>query len=229
MKFVVFDIDGTLVKESVGRDFIVWLTYKGKFPKKVLEEIYTIKKTYKKKKISYARHQKEIMAAWLKGFKGIKKNELKNLSEKFGKNYREFFPGSLELVKFFREKGFYCIVISGAFEEAINVIQPKFKFDLIVGTKFESKKGKYTGKILDKMWHRKIKKRLLKKIIKEKKLDLKDSFCFGDSEQDSHMMGLVEYPVALHPNKELLGIAERNNWKKFFDAKKALAFANWNS
>jgi HAD superfamily hydrolase (TIGR01490 family) len=225
MKFAVFDIDGTIVTESLGKDFIIWLTKKGKFPEKVLREIYAAKKRYKEKKVSYARHQKEIMNAWLKGFKGKKKTELEKLSKKFGKNYNNFFPGSLELIKFFRKKGFYCVVISGAFEEAIYAIQPKFKFDLIVGTEFETKKGKYTGRMLDKMWHKKIKKRLLKKVIKEKKLELKDSFCFGDSEQDSYMMDLVENPIALHPNQRLLEIAVKRKWKKFFDSRKALSFA----
>jgi HAD superfamily hydrolase (TIGR01490 family) len=224
MKFAVFDIDGTIVKESLGKDLVIWLNKKGMFPNEVLNEIYETKKRYKKKQVTYAEHQKEIMSAWVKGFKGMKKTELEKLSKKFGENYSNFFSGSLELVKFFRKKGFYCVVVSGAFEEAIQAIQPKFKFDLIVGTEFESRKGKFTGRIQEKMWHKKVKKRLLKKVIKEKKLDLKNSFCFGDSEQDSHMLELVEFPVALHPNKELNKIAVKNNWKIFFDSKKALVF-----
>lgn len=163
MNFAVFDIDGTIVKESLGKDFVIWLNKKGMFSDEVLNEIYSAKKKYKKKQVSYAEHQKEIMSAWAKGFKGINKTELEYQAKIFGENYNNFFSGSIQLVKFFRKKGFYCIVVSGAFEEAIHVIQPKFNFDLIVGTEFESRNRKFTGRMQEKMWHKKIKKKLLKK------------------------------------------------------------------
>jgi HAD superfamily hydrolase (TIGR01490 family) len=224
MKFAVFDLDGTLVKVSAASDFVEWLSRKGKFPERNLENILAARENHRKGKISYFKRVELIVFNWAQGFKGKNYSEVMDYAEEFAEEYNGFFDSSLELLKFFKERNYFLIVVSGAFEEIIKVLNPFFNFDFIVGTKFEVKNGVYTGNVLNEMWKKEIKGKILAKLIKEKNLDLRDSFGFGDSEQDFFMMKLTENPICIKPTNGLKKIAERRRWQTFNEIKEAMAF-----
>ncbi|MFH1664211.1 MAG: HAD family phosphatase [archaeon] len=215
MKFAAFDVDGTLVELAIPTHFIRWLEKKNKFPEKVLEEIHETIRKHENGEISWEQRGKEVLNAWAKGFKGTQKKELQELSAEFVKDYDKIFLGSVETMNYLKKEGYYLIAVSRAFEEILEALKIKLPFDFIIGTKLEAKKGVYTGKVLNELWHLKIKKTVLLELIKEKNLDLKDSFAFGDTEQDSFMMELAENPVPVQPSKKLRKVAEKNGWKCF--------------
>ena len=215
MKFAVFDVDGTLLEMAIPTDFIEWLVKRKKFPKKVLNEIQTTIRHHGSGKISWSERGNYILNAWAEGFKGKNKKEIEEQAKEFMKEYDKIFPGSIEVMNYLKNKDYYLIAISRSFEEILEELKTKLPFDLVIGTKFEVKKGVYTGNLLNQMWGHETKKEILLDLIKEKNLDTKKSFAFGDSDQDSFMMQEVEFPVCVQPDKELKKIAEKNNWKTF--------------
>ena len=56
------------------------------------------------------------------------------------------------------------------------------------------------------------KKELLDSIIRKYKIDLKDSFAFGDTEQDLPMLSRVGNPVPLNPTPLLCKLALERGW-----------------
>ncbi len=214
-KFAVFDVDGTLLEMAVPTDFILWLVEKNRFPNKTVKEIKKIIKLHEAGKISWKERGYKVLHFWAKGFKGKKKAEIQMLAEEFMKEYNKIFLGSIEVMNYLKKEGYYLIAVSRSFEEILKALKLKLPFDFVVGTKFEVKKGIFTGKLENRMWEHKIKKQVLMELIKEKNFSLEKSFAFGDSEQDSHMMKLVEFPVCVNSSFELKRIAEKNNWKTF--------------
>ncbi len=219
MKFAVFDVDGTLVKGSAGADFVSWLVERKKFPKKNSEEIAEAIEKNKKELISYEERGRIATLKLAQGFKGKSQKEIQSLAFKFVRTYDKVFPGSVGLVNFLKKEGFYLIILSRSFREILKALNSRLGFDCIISTEFEVIEGKFTGKVSNKMWDEKIKgKKLLEKINK-KNFNLRDSFAFGDSEQDSFMMDLVEHPVCLNPNGNLNKVCKNRGWKSFDDLK----------
>ncbi len=221
MSFAVFDFDSTLVEGSLGSAFEKWLTEKKVIPEEVLEALTKAREKYKNNEFSYKEHQKAIILNRANWLKGKKQKEINNLVKEFSKEYKGFFHGAIDLVNFFKEKNFFLILISGAPKEWLKELNFLLGFDVIAGQEFETKEGKYTGKLINKMWIEDIKEKILLQIMKEKSLERKGSFGFGDSEQDVFMLKLVESPFCINSTEKLSGIAEEMNWKKFempFDA-----------
>lgn len=222
MKFVVFDIDGVLLKDSIGVDFINWLHARGLFPDKETEVISQAVYKQLKGKISYSKRGELIITSWAAGLRGKEGKEIYTLAEKFIGEYKKIYPSSVDLINYFKKHGFYIIVISRAFQEVLIALNSKLRFDYIIGTQFELSQGKYTGKLKNKMWQESVKMRLLLKIIRDKNLEMDSSFAFGDSEQDVFMLELVDHPICLYPSEELVQIARDRGWVYFNSIKKVL-------
>lgn len=224
MKFAVFDVDGTLLEMAIPTDFIKWLSERNEFPKEVLDEVFETIKKYGRGEISWEERGQTILNLWSKGFKGKERKEIEELAKEFMESYDKIFPGSVELMNYLKEKDYFLIAISRAFEEILEALRAKLPFDLVIGTKFEVEQGVYTGRLLNELWYKEIKKEILLDLIKEKNLDTKGSFAFGDSDQDAFMMEIAEFPMCIKPTSELNKIAEERKWNKFTEMKDTLDF-----
>ncbi len=222
MKFAVFDVDGTLVNGSIGADFVEWLSKRNHFPKKYSVKIRKAIQEQEKGRISYAKRGELLIKYWALGFKGKKKSEIKKLALEFIESYEKIFFGSQELMLLLKAKNYYLIALSRAFEEILEALKSRLFFDCIIGTKFEVKQEKYTGKPLNEMWDEEIKGKLLVEVIRKNNFDLNDSLAFGDSEQDYFMMSLVERPICSNPSGKLDGLCENRGWKRFNSIEYAL-------
>ncbi len=47
---------------------------------------------------------------------------------------------------------------------------------------------------------------------KELKINLSRSIAFGDTDQDAPLLSIVDFPVAVNPNKKLRQICETRKW-----------------
>jgi len=215
-----FDLDGTLVKKDkwLMTNFSRHLFSKGILPKASLAEIEKIKELYFKNKISYREMALSLPEVYSVALKGVKVDNI----EKEAKNFVNenvivgyFYPFTEGLTKLMKNHGI-TIGISGAPKEVVSNIGTHLKFDLFFGTEVEEKNGIYTGKLKQNLIIRETKEEVLGKIVKEENIDLKNSYAFGDTEQDEPMLSNVGNPVAINPNQELLNIAQRNGWMTFY-------------
>jgi HAD superfamily hydrolase (TIGR01490 family) len=216
MKASFFDVDGTLVKGLMIYEFSKQLVKKGLFEKRIFEEIDSWVKSYLENKTTYRKIALVIPNLYSKGLKNIKEKDIKKEAKIFVDfHIKEFIqPYAKELVKLMKNYGM-IIGISGSPIEVVSYIGKIFNFDIIYGSEFEIKKGVYTGKIKQNMIIKETKEKVLKRIVKENKIDLSKSFGFGDTEEDLSILSKVGIPITLNPNSKLLKIAKQNNWPIF--------------
>ena len=102
------------------------------------------------------------------------------------------------------------IAISGSQQELVEPFAKKYGFDAWAAQVYERQGDAFTGTITAKTYTNKDK--ILQGIINKYRLTLTDSYAFGDSEGDRHILAMVEHPVVFNPTEKLLKIAKTNGW-----------------
>jgi HAD superfamily hydrolase (TIGR01490 family) len=215
MRASFFDIDGTLTKGFIIYEFPKYLVSQNLFEKKYFDEMTKVLHVYLKKEISYREAAFIAPRLYASGIKGKRKEIIEKEAMKFIELLKDrIFPYSIELVRLMKNHGM-TIAISGSPIEPVKLLKRFFSFDLIFGSKMESKDGVYTGEIKQNLIITETKKILLKDLVKTYKIDLKESFGFGDTDQDLSILSKVGHPIALNPNSKLLKIVKQKGWPHF--------------
>lgn len=86
-----------------------------------------------------------------------------------------------------------------------------------IGTDFEVRNGRYTGRSLDPICIDEYKASLTRAYLHKKMLevDLSQSYTYADSTADLHLLEMVAHPVAVHPDENLRKVALQRGWKVF--------------
>lgn len=219
-RIALFDFDGTLVEAHL---WAVLFKYNLKKKKRVLSSIWYMfyhMVLYFFSKIKLI-SQKKCFQAWAKDIPQLFKKTTREKGAEIFKNvWNQYIiqtskKSVLEKLKWHKEKEHITFLVSNAPQEFLEVVKQCLNFDFIIGVKSEIKNNKFTGKIMPPLLWGKEKVTGVKKIIKEKNLnvDFKKSFAYSDSSKDLPMLKLVGNPVVVNPNEELLKIATKNNWE----------------
>jgi len=208
-----FDLDGTLTKGYMITKFAKHLMEAGLFPKNGYSKIDSLKNLFLRKEMTYreiAVKLPEIYASSLKGNNIDEVNrEATVFVEKIKKN--NLYPYSKNLTTLMKSYGL-TIGVSGSPLEVVKIIGKYFEFDLSYGTEVEVKDKIYTGRLKRNLIAKEGKETIFKTIMKQKKIDLSNSFGFGDTAQDLAFLSKVGNPIAVNPSQELLKIAKSNSW-----------------
>ena len=121
----------------------------------------------------------------------------------------------LDLVKRHKKRGHLTILLSGSFDDFLQVVRQKLGMDFAVGTKLEVIDNVYSGRIVKPMGFGINKVKLLKNLISEANLDvdLGKSFAYADSISDAPMLEITGNPIATYPDTELLNLAKQRGWQ----------------
>jgi HAD superfamily hydrolase (TIGR01490 family) len=222
MKASIFDLDGTLTLKNkfLMTNFSRYLTSKNIFPKSSFDEIEKSLKLYFKNNISYREAAFQLTKVYSTALKGVKINVIEKEAEKFVNEevIKEYlYHYTKALVKLMKNYGI-TIGISGAPKEVVEFLGKYLKFDLCYGTELEVENGICTGKMKLNLIIKETKEAILEKIIKEKNINLSESFGFGDTDQDLSFLSKVGTPIALNPDVEMLKLFKKNKWL-FFTSK----------
>ncbi len=214
MKFAVFDVDGTLVKETLSFRLVESLTEKGLFPPADFDSILAVIDRYKRKEATWQERGELVVRHWCMGFRGQKQaSVVAEAGRLFGSGLSDFREGATELVQWFNGQGYYTVALSRALVEALKPCQRQLGLKKIIGTELEAVNGVYTGNLKVDLRPAAAKKELLEKLMQAEGLERAGSYAFGDTEHDAPMLELVENPVCLHPNDVLKALARQRNWK----------------
>ena len=77
----------------------------------------------------------------------------------------------------------------------------------------EGPDGLLTGKPKGQICLGKYKQKMTQELINELNINLNDSFAYGNSQADIHLLKMVGNPVAVQPNIPLKKVAKKNNWQ----------------
>jgi len=155
-------------------------------------------------------------------FKGFTKESAHKAFEWVTENYFMplMRPDVMEVMKEHRKQGYKVMILSGMFEELLEVVRQRIDADYVVGTRVEVIRNIYSGRIVKPLCFGENKARFLKAYIKQRRLhvDLSQSAAYADSIYDLPVFQLVGNPVATYPDKELYNLALSRKWKIIGDS-----------
>ncbi len=144
--------------------------------------------------------------------------KLSFFSERAEEFYRELLkphlvPKVVGKLKYHREQGHILIIVSGSIRYYLEPVAKDLGIDYLVCTELEEgPDGLLTGKPKGQICLGKYKQKMTQELVKELNINLNDSFAYGNSQADIHLLKMVGNPVAVEPNIPLKKVAIKNNW-----------------
>lgn len=141
--------------------------------------------------------------------------------EKFGeKEYDEFFDNYIlgnkientfkELYRVKRE-GYFVLMVTASPYAYMRLFKERGYADDVIGTTVENKNGVYTGKIIGENCAKEEKVKRIKKLLKQKdiQIDYENSVGYSDSDKDIPMLSLCKSRTRVLKNGELTEFVEK--------------------
>lgn len=213
-KLAIFDIDGTIFRSSLTIQLINQLIKSGAFPKTAVKEMATAYLAWVNRQGSYENYiaqnvktlNRHITGCSQKAFNAAARAVLAGQKDKL---YR--FTRSL--LHSLKKQNYFLVAISGSPQEIVTQFGELWGFNLACGSVYETKRGKFTGKILnlDTVYR---KAEVVKRIIAQKKLktNLNSAIAVGDTESDITLLKFAGKPIAFNPNLKLARAAKKYRW-----------------
>jgi len=206
-----FDLDKTILSVNSGKILVLAAYKKGLLSNTNFAKAIVLSLVYKLHLINNIKIT-ELMAKWLKG---VKKTELENLSntiirKTLLKNIRLIIKKEIDLHK---NNNAQLIILSASMPNICIPIAKYLEFDDIICSKMEIVNNLYTGKSKGKICMGEQKAFLLKEYCINNSFNLNKAFYYGDSISDKEALEIVGNPICIFPQRKLLRIAEKNNWK----------------
>lgn len=201
-KLAIFDIDYTITRKETLMEFFKYLVSKDiknmKFlPRALYSGLMYGVKVY---------DERRVKECFLKFIENIDEAELAKLTKSF---YDEriskiLYKDAVEMIKKLKKEGYMVILISASPEFYVKEFYAIKEVDLIIGTKFTFKDGKFIRKMHGNNCKGEEKVRRLNEVLKEKniKVDFKNSYMFSDSLSDKPLLDLVGNPYLINYKKK---------------------------
>lgn len=149
--------------------------------------------------------------------RGLKSEDIRKMFEWIGSNYvmKLIRPDIMALLGKHRKEGHTTVLLSGCFNDFLEIIKQRLNIDHVIGTKIEVVGDICSGRIVRPLCFGTNKARLLEEFVSRAKLniDFGLSYAYADSVVDIPVLEMVGNPVATYPDKKLLGVAQHKGWK----------------
>lgn len=201
-----FDIDGTLVRESLMIEhFKKLLRYE------VLDEalwhtsIRTKFENWQKRRGNYDDYMLELAAIYMKSMKGLDRAKMEFITNQVvdlkGDRVYMFTRNRIEWHK---NQGHAVIFVSGSPDYLVKKMAQRYGITDYRGTRYlVDENDQFTGEI-EQMWDAESKRGAIDRFVEKYTIDLASSFAYGDTMGDLSMLQLVGNPFAINPSRELL-------------------------
>lgn len=211
----IFDLDNTLINTDSDHAWPQYLMKKG-----LVDVEYTRAQNDK----FYRDYQNgcldidEFLAFHLAPLKNFSRAELDEMHREFSAEFIEphIAPMAKMLMQSHRDAGDELLVISSTNEFIIRPICRLFGIDNVIGTQLETDAdGRYTGRYVGIPSLKEGKITRLHQWLSARGESLADygkSYFYSDSKNDLPLLRLVDEPVAVNPDAELLREAQEKGW-----------------
>jgi HAD superfamily phosphoserine phosphatase-like hydrolase len=133
-----------------------------------------------------------------------------------------FFAQGIERVAWHGKQGHEIVLMSGTIEPLARSAARLMEAELaargitvairVCATQLEKLGGRWTGQIIGEAMFGKAKARAVKRLAKEKHLDLTRCYAYGDSVNDRWLLAAAGKPAAVNPSNDLVEIARLHGW-----------------
>ena len=218
-RFVVFDIDGTLIRWQLYHaiaDTMVKLGYVAPY---TYQTVRDARMEWKRRtgSGSFKTYEEQLIKTYEDVLKNLTMQQFMNAADAVFEEYKDqVYAYTRGLIGRLKKEGYLLFAISGSQIEIVEKIAKYWGFDEWVGTVYEYKNERFTGK---KIIGSADKAKTLKKFIDKNDAALKDSIAVGDSMSDAPMLKMVELPIAFNPEGQLFEQARKKGWKVVVERK----------
>jgi HAD superfamily hydrolase (TIGR01490 family) len=145
---------------------------------------------------------------------GHKVDEIKIIGEEI---YNEFvspslWQGTMAIAKKHLAEGDEVWLVTASPQDFAELIADKLGLTGALGTRTETKDGKYTGNLIGNLLHGKEKARAVLEFVNSRNIDIKDCFAYSDSHNDLPLLESVGHPNAINPDAKLRIISFSSGW-----------------
>jgi HAD superfamily hydrolase (TIGR01490 family) len=147
--------------------------------------------------------------------RGSTEREISKRARVFAAKSKDFLrPETSEILEEHKRKGHTTILLSGMLQPYIEAIKQELGIDIAIGTELEIKDGCYTGRLAMVPYFGERRAQALSELINklDYKVNLSESFAYGDAIFDRYFMGMVGNPVAVYPDNKLAEYAKQHGW-----------------
>jgi HAD superfamily hydrolase (TIGR01490 family) len=145
---------------------------------------------------------------------GHKFDEIRIIGEEI---YNEFvspslWGGTMALAKKHLDAGDEVWLVTASPQDFAELIADKLGFTGALGTRAETKDGKYTGNLIGNLLHGKEKARAVSDLVNSRNIEIRDCFAYSDSHNDLPLLESVGHPNAINPDAKLRIISFSSGW-----------------
>lgn len=125
---------------------------------------------------------------------------------------RRLFLEATNQIKYHQDKGHKVYIITGALDIMVSPLADHLGIDGWVATSPKVVYGQLTGELLEEPISGTRKRDAIIRIANDQKIDLSESFAYGDSQADLDLLAAVKRPVGVNPDRRLRDFANQHDW-----------------
>lgn len=216
----VFDIDGTIFRNSLLIELHWKMVRRGLIPRAALAKLDTFYWAWVKRQGTYEDYLQEVIKNFSESIKGKTLREVDSAAKRVVEVQSDIvYRYTRDLIKKL-SKTHTLVAISGSPSIVVEAFVKRWNFDLFLATEYEVIDKEFTGKIT--VIHSEDKKKALAGLVAEKGFSLKGSVGVGDTESDIGIFEMVEEPICFNPTAKLVKTARERGWKIVVERKDAI-------
>lgn len=212
-RFVVFDIDGTLIRWQLYHAVADALAKRGHISPEDYAKLRDARMIWKRreKPTSFKDYEKELIEIYEQVLRSLSTEQFEEATDAVFTEYKEqVYIYTRNLIKQLKANDYLLFAISGSQIEIVEKVAEFYGFDDCVGTVYVQKSKRFTGaKIIGSA----DKAKTLQKLIDKHNVVMEGSVAVGDSASDIPMLEMVEQPIVFNPERQLFDYAQSKGWK----------------
>jgi HAD superfamily hydrolase (TIGR01490 family) len=217
--FAVFDIDGTLIRWQLYHAIADALARSGHIKPESYQAMRDSRMQWKKRSggSSFKVYEKQLILTYEEVLSTLSLEQFNEAVDAVFNEYKDqVYTYTRDLLVHLKKEGYLLFAISGSQTEIVAKIASYYGFDDYVGTAYEYKYSRFTGK---KSVGSLNKAATLKDLVDKYAATYAGSVGVGDSESDAKMLELVDKPIAFNPERALFANADVKGWKIVLERK----------
>ena len=206
-----FDFDETIIDINSSKVGFKWLYENKMLSKWFILKVIITGMLYEANLIS----EKHLADGMVIFYKGKKLSFFSDRAEKFYNDLLKphLIPQIVDKIRYHKDRGHILIIVSGSIKYYLEPVARDLGFDHLVCTELEEGvDGLLTGKPKSHICLGKNKQLMTIDLVNKLKINLEESYAYGNSQADIHLLKMVGNPTAVEPNLPLKKVAIKNNW-----------------
>jgi HAD superfamily hydrolase (TIGR01490 family) len=111
-----------------------------------------------------------------------------------------------------RRAGHHLVLVTGSLDFLMTPLAALLGVSTLLAARLEQQHERFTGRVCVPLPYGPGKHELIARWTKASRIDLTQSYAYGDSPGDVELLQMVRYPQVVNPIRGMAAIARRNGW-----------------